>query len=211
MTSSRSWARASPIDALRHSAPAAVVVRQLGRLRADLLPAERRAALLLLVHRRVHREPVPLAHEGRAGALRPDDHRLQSGGHVRGRSHQARAAGLPGRVLGHRRVQHPQGVRLVEGLGRDREPDESGARSHPRLRRRSRAGRDPAQRHRHAVREDGRRAGVSDADEGAAQAPSEDDDHLGAHRLRPRRPSGARVGGSGRARSRATSASSKRW
>ena len=64
---------------------------------------------------------------------------LQSGRHVRGRSHPARAAGLPRRLHRHRRVHHPQGVRLVEGLGRDREPDESGARSHPRLRGRSRA------------------------------------------------------------------------
>ena len=46
---------------------------------------------------------------------------------------------FPGRVHRHRRVQHPQGVRLGEGLGRDGQPDQSGARSHPRLRRRSRA------------------------------------------------------------------------
>ena len=70
------------------------------------------------------------------------------------RSHPPRAADVPRRVHRHRRVQHPQGVRLVEDLRRDREPDEPGARSHPRLRRRSRARRDPAQRHRHAVRED---------------------------------------------------------
>ena len=36
-----------------------------------------------------------------------------------------------------------------------------------------------------------------------SQAPSEDDDHLGAHRPRPHRPSGARLGGGGGARSRA--------
>ena len=35
---------------------------------------------------------------------------------------------------------------------RDRQPDQPGARPHPRLRRRSRPRRDPAQRHRHAVR-----------------------------------------------------------
>ena len=34
---------------------------QLGRLRADLLPAQRRAALLLLVHRRLHRQRLPSA------------------------------------------------------------------------------------------------------------------------------------------------------
>ena len=38
-----------------------VVVRQHRRLRADLLPADRRAALLLLVHRRVHRDGLPVA------------------------------------------------------------------------------------------------------------------------------------------------------
>ena len=38
----------------------------------------------------------------RAGALRPDDHRLQPRRHVRGRSHPARAADVPRRVLRHR-------------------------------------------------------------------------------------------------------------
>ena len=36
---------------------------------------------------------------------------------------------------------------------RNRQPDQPGARSHPRLRRRGRPRRHPAQRHRHAVRE----------------------------------------------------------
>ena len=53
-----------PLDAVRHPAAAAVVVRQLRRLRADLLPAERRAALLLLVHRRLHRQRLPRAAAG---------------------------------------------------------------------------------------------------------------------------------------------------
>ena len=48
----------------------------------------------------------------RAGALRPDDHRLQPRRHVRGRPHQARAADVPRRLLGDRRVHDPQGVRL---------------------------------------------------------------------------------------------------
>ena len=142
-----------PLDAVRHPAAAAVVVRQLGRLRADLLPADRRAALLLLVHRRLHRQRLPLAVASRAGALRSDDHRLQPGRHVRRRSHPPRAADVSRRLHRHRRVQHPQGVRVVEGLRRDRQPDQPGARSHPRLRRRSRPRRDPPQRHRHAVRE----------------------------------------------------------
>ena len=71
---------------------------QLRRLRADLLPAERRAALLLLVHRRLHRQRLPIADAGRAGALRPDDHRLQPGRHVRRRSHPPRAARRSRRV-----------------------------------------------------------------------------------------------------------------
>ena len=90
-----------------------------------------------------------------AGAPRPDDHRLQPGGHVRGRPHQAGAAHLPGGVLGDRRVHHPQGVRLVEGRRRGREPHQPGARPYLRLRGRGGAGRDPAQRHQHAVPEAG--------------------------------------------------------
>ena len=46
-----------PIHAVRDPTPATVVVRQLRRLCADLLPSERCAALLLLVHRCVHRQP----------------------------------------------------------------------------------------------------------------------------------------------------------
>ena len=50
----------------------------------------------------------------------------------------------------------------AEDLRRDGQPHEPGARSHPRLRRRGRPRRDHPQRHRHAVREAGRRAGVSE-------------------------------------------------
>ena len=55
--------------------------------------------------------------------------------------------------------------------------------------RRTRARRHPAQRHRHAVREGRRRAGLPDADEGAAETPSSNIDHLGPHRTRPHCPS----------------------
>ena len=92
-----------------------------------------------------------LTHGG-AGALRSDDHRLQPRRHVRRRSHPARAHDLPRRLLGHRRVHHPQGVRLVEDRGRHGEPHRT---------RRSTAILDfagevglvvhPPQRHRHAV------------------------------------------------------------
>ena len=174
-----------------------MVVRQLGRLRADVLPAQRRAALLLLLHRRLHRERLQSAHASGAGALRSDDHGVQPRGHVRRRSHPARAAGVPRRVHRHRRVQHPQGIRLGQGLGRDGQPDQSRARPHSRLRRGVRPRGDPAQRHRHAVREARYRAGVPDADEGAAATPSERRDHLGPRRPRPRRASRAGVGGSG--------------
>ena len=77
---------------------------QLRRLCAHLLPAERRAALLLLVHRRLHRERLLVADAGGAGAFRPDDYRVQPGRHVRRRSHPPRAPDLPRCVLGHRRV-----------------------------------------------------------------------------------------------------------
>ena len=89
----------------------------------------------------------------RAGALRPDDHRLQPRGHVRGRPHQARAADVPRRVLRDRRVHDPQGVRLLEDRRRDGQPHQPGARPHPRLRGRGRPRGHPAQRHRHAVPE----------------------------------------------------------
>ena len=102
---------------------------------------------------------------------------------------------VPRRLHRHRRVHHPQGVRLVEDRRRDGQPHQPRARSHPRLRRRGRARRDPAQRHRHAVRQDRRRAGVPGADEEPAQAAPEDHDHLGARRPRPHRPSGEGLGG----------------
>ncbi len=46
---------------------------------------------------------------------------------------------LSGRVLRHRRVHDPQGVRLIEDRRRDGEPHEPGARSDPRVRRGGRA------------------------------------------------------------------------
>ena len=84
-----------PFHALRHPAAAAVVVRELRRLCPDLLSADRRAALLLLVHRRPHRERVPVPVEGRSTTVRSDDYRIQSSRHVRGRPHSARAEHVP--------------------------------------------------------------------------------------------------------------------
>jgi hypothetical protein len=62
---------------------------------------------------RGHRDGVPLAERGGAGAARPHDHRLQSGRRVRRRSHPPRARDLPRGVLGDRRIHDPQGVRIA--------------------------------------------------------------------------------------------------
>ena len=99
--------------------------------------------------------------------------------HVRGRSHPPRVDDVSRRVYRHRRVQHPQGIRLRRNLRRNRQPHQPCARSDPRLRRRSRARRDHSQRHRHAVREAGHEP-VPGPDEGAAQASPQDHHHLGA-------------------------------
>ena len=66
-----------PRRAVRHPAAAGVARRRHRRERADLLSPLGRAALLLLVHRRVHRDAVPVASAGGSRALRSDDHRLQ--------------------------------------------------------------------------------------------------------------------------------------
>ena len=126
------------VDAVRHSAAAAVVAREHRRFRADVLPALRRAALLLLVHRRVHRE-VTVADAGRAGALRSDDHRLQSRRTCTRADHIRRVLQtFPGVFSGIGEFTHSQGIRLRRSRGRDRQPDRSGARPHSRFRRRSR-------------------------------------------------------------------------
>ena len=79
---------------------------------------------------------LPLADAGRAGALRSDDHRLQSGRHVRRRSHPPRAARRSpacSRASASSRI-HKEFV-SSKVAGRDGQPDEPGARPHPRLRR----------------------------------------------------------------------------
>ena len=144
-----------PLDAVRHPAAAAVVVRA--------TPATSRRPTTCRPTRRstTTRSPTPTspcvyrsltpAEQARFDPMitgfNPADMYAR-------RSHPPRADDVPRRVHRHRRVQHPQGVRLVEDRRRDRQPDQPGARSHPRLRRRGRPRRDPAQRHRHAVRED---------------------------------------------------------
>ncbi len=193
--------RVSRSTLVRHSSAAAMVVRELGRVRAHLLPADRCTSLLLLVHRRAYCERLPLIVEGTAGAIRSDDHRIQSGRHVCGRSHPAGPPDVPWRLHRARRVHDSQGIRLLEDLGRNRQPDQSSARSHSGFCRGSRPRLHPSQRRRHAVRQDGRRPGLPRADESASQAPSEDLDHLGAYRPRPDCASDPRVGGGGRANS----------
>ena len=109
---------------------------------------------------------------------------------------------LPGRLLRDRRVHHPQGVRLLEGRRRRREPHRSGARPDPRFRRRGRPGGDPPQRHRHAVPEAGPGALRAQADGRALPPASEDHDHLGALRPRPHRATARGPGRAARASAR---------
>ena len=110
-----------------------------GDVRADLLPAERRARSTTTP------SPTPTSPwriapvPRRAGAIRSDDHRVQPGRHVRGGSHPPGAEDVSRRLHRHRRVQHPQGIRLVEDRRRGREPHEPGARPRPRVRRRESA------------------------------------------------------------------------
>ena len=127
--------RVGPCRAVRHSPAADLVAPQQRRLRADLLPAERLAALLLLVHRCAHCDGLPVPRACRSCALRSDDHGIQPRRHVRGGSHQARAQDISRRVLGYRRVHDPQGIRLIESRRRCCQPDRSGAGSHPGFRR----------------------------------------------------------------------------
>ena len=132
--------------------------------------------------------------------LDPDDHRLQSGRHVRRRSHPPRARALSRRIQRHRRVLDPQGVRVGQDRRGAGQPHRSRARPDPRFRWRGRSGRDPALRHRHALCQGGHRTGLPAADEGAAAAPLQHDDHLGAHRPGPCRPSDPGAGQRGRKR-----------
>ena len=176
-----------------------MVVRQFGRLRADLLPAERCTALLLLVHRRLHRQRLQIADAGRAGALRSDDHRLQSRRHVRRRSHPPGAPHLSRRLLGIGEFSiHKEFVSSkVSG--------ETASLTNPALDRvldfAAEAGLVVI------LHNDidmpfgkvGCRAGLPDADEGPAEAAPEGHDHLGPHRPRAGRPSGAGLGGGRRA------------
>ena len=50
--------------------------RQFRGLRADLLPADRRTALLLLLHRCLHRDGISIPFGRAAGTLRSHDYRL---------------------------------------------------------------------------------------------------------------------------------------
>ena len=81
---------------------------------------------------------------------------------------------FPGVFTGIGEFTHPQGVRLVEDRRRNRQPDQPGARPHPRVRRRIGLVVILHSDIDMPFAEDGRRAGLSDADEGAARAPPED-------------------------------------
>ena len=170
-----------PLDAVRHPAAAAVVVRR--------TPATSRRPTTCRPTRRstTTRSPTPtspcvyrsLTTEQQARfdpmitGFNPAD--MYAADHIR-----RVLKTFPGVFTGHRRVQHPQGVRLAEDRRRDGQPHQPGARSHPRLRRRGRARRDPSQRHRHAVcRSRTPEPSISRRLKALLQAPPEDHDHLG--------------------------------
>ena len=105
--------------------------------------------------------------------LRPDDHRLQPGGHVRRGSHPPRAADVS-RASSPASASSPSTRSSCRRRSRARSPASPIRRSTASSTSPAEVGpgRDPAQRHRHALRQGGRRAGVPDADEGALQAAS---------------------------------------
>ena len=171
-----------------------VVLRELGRLRADLLPADatRRSTTT--------RSPTPSSRwrTGRCtpeqqARLRSDDHRLQPGRHVRRRSHPPGAADLSRRLLRHRRVHHPQGVRL-----RRRSRATSASLTDPGARPASST--SPARSGLVVLIHNDIDMPFAKAGAGARtswpqmrallRAAPEDDDHLGAHRARPGRAPG---------------------
>ena len=186
---------------VRHPAAADVGPRELRRLRADLLPADRRAALLLLVHRRLGGDAVPLADQGAAGSSRSHDHRLQPCRHVRGRSHPPRARDVPGVFTGIGEFTiHKEFVssKIAGGPGSLADPaldrildfaGEVGCRP-------------AAQRRRHSVPEAGPGALPAQADRRPLPAPSGDHHHLGAHRPRARGATGQGPARHRRARAR---------
>ena len=171
----------------------------------------RRAALLLLVHRRLHRQRLPLAHASGAGALRSDDHRASTRPTCTASiTSAACCTTFPGVFTGIGEFS------IHKEFVSSKVAGETASLTNPALDRildfAAEAGlvvilhNDidmPFAKH-------GHRAGLSDADEGAAQAPSEGHDHLGPRRPRPHRPSGPGLGGSRRAQSDAARRSSKR-
>ena len=83
----------------------------------------------------------------RAGAVRPDDHRVQSRRHVRRGPHPPRAADLPGRLHRHRRIHDPQGIRVGQGAPGPASLLDPALDSVLAVGGRDRAGRDHSQRH----------------------------------------------------------------
>ena len=148
-----------PRGALRHPAPADLVLRELRRLRADLLPRRptRRSTTTPSPTPTSRTQYLSLSKEEQARfdpmitGFNPAD--MYAVDHIR-----RVLADLPGRVRRHRRVHDPQGVRVLEGRGRHRRASPTrrstgSSTSPPR-----RARRAAPQRHRRAVREGGRRA-----------------------------------------------------
>ena len=125
-------------------------------------------------------------HAGGAGALRPDDHRLQPRRHVRGRPHPARAADLPGRLLAGS-ASSPIHKEFVSA----KVAGETASLTNPALDRildfAAEAGLVVILHNDIDMpfAEAGAGARTACADEGPLPASPEDHDHLGAHRARP--------------------------
>ena len=134
----------------------------------------------------VHRDGLPGAAAAGPGAVRPDDHRLQSGRHVRRRSRPARADACS-RACSRASASSPS----TRSSSPRRSPAGPASLIDPalgpaaRLRRRRRPGRAHPQRHRHAVHQAGEGAALLRPAEGAVRA-----------RI-PRRRSSGRTSGSG--------------
>ena len=134
---------------------------QLRRLRADLLPADRRAALLLLVHRRLHRQRLSRAAAAEQARFDP----MITGfnpADMYGVDHIRRVLKtFPGVFTGIGEFS------IHKEFVSSKIAGETASLTNPALDRildfaaEAGPGRDPAQRHRHAVRQDGRRAGLS--------------------------------------------------
>ena len=160
-----------PFDAVRDPAAAGVVVRQHGGLRAHLLPADRRAALLLLVHRCLHRQrrtgrclpPERARLDPMITGFNPAD--MYAADHIR-----RVLRTFPGVFTGIGEFTIHKEFVSSKVAGDAASPDEPGARPRVRGGRRDRPGRAHPQRHQHAVSAPEPGAVHAGPDEGALRA-----------------------------------------